>query len=166
MTVKITSVVNDMIENSSGLNAEHGLSFWIQTEKGVVLLDTGRTAVVLSHNLEVLDLLPQNIDMLVLSHAHYEHTGGLEAFLSRNTKQTLFAHSDIFRPRYSFWQGEYRSYGLAYEQSSYLQRVVINLSDLPTDIIPNILTTAQASMPFGSLRVLLAAELALALQIP
>ena len=123
MTIKITCVVNDTVENGSSLNAEHGLSFWIQTEKGVVLLDTGQTAAVLSHNLKVLNLSPQNIDKLVLSHAHYDHTGGLEAILSRNTDLTLFAHPDIFRPRYSLRQGEYQSIGLAYEQSSLMQRV-------------------------------------------
>ena len=145
MTTRIICVVNDAVKEDSNLHSEHGLSFWIQTEKGVVLLDTGQTAAVLSHNLKVLDLLPQHIDMLVLSHAHYDHTGGLEAILSRSTNLTLFAHPDIFRPRYSLRQGEYRSIGSAYEQFSLSQRVKLNLSDAPTEIVPDLWTTGGIS---------------------
>ena len=145
MTTRIICVVNDTAEKGSNLHSEHGLSFWIQTEKGTVLLDTGQTAAVLSHNLKMLNLLPKDIDVLALSHAHYDHTGGLEAILSSNTKLTLFAHPDIFRPRYSLRQGEYRSIGLAYEQFSLSQRVKLNLSDAPTEIVPDLWTTGGIS---------------------
>jgi len=145
MAIKISCVVNDTVKNNLNLIAEHGLSFWIQTENGTVLLDTGQTAAVLSHNLKMLNFLPQDIDALVLSHAHYDHTGGLEAILSINTKLTLFAHSDIFRPRYSFRQDEYRSIGLAYDQFSLSKRVNLNLSDAPTEIIPDLWTTGGIS---------------------
>ena len=97
MMVKIICVVNNTSQEDAGLRSEHGLAFWIETRYGNVLFDTGQTAAVLSHNLDVLGLLPRNIDMLALSHAHYDHTGGLEAILSKNTKLTLFAHPDIFR---------------------------------------------------------------------
>jgi 7,8-dihydropterin-6-yl-methyl-4-(beta-D-ribofuranosyl)aminobenzene 5'-phosphate synthase len=145
MTTRIICVVNDTVEIGSNLKSEHGLSFWIQTEHATVLLDTGQTPGVLSHNFKVLDLLPQDIDMLALSHAHYDHTGGLEAILSSNKKLTLIAHPDIFRPRYSLRQGEYRSIGLAYEQFSLSQRVKLNLSDAPTEIVPNLWTTGDIS---------------------
>jgi 7,8-dihydropterin-6-yl-methyl-4-(beta-D-ribofuranosyl)aminobenzene 5'-phosphate synthase len=100
---------------------------------------------VLSHNLKELRLSFQDIDMLALSHAHYDHTGGLEAVLSSNTTLTLFAHPDIFRPRYSLRQEEYRSIGLAYEQFSLSQRIKLNLSDAPTEIVPNLWTTGEIS---------------------
>jgi len=145
MTTKIICVSNDSVEKDSNLHSEHGLSFWIQTENGTVLLDTGQTVGVLSHNLKVLRLSLQDIDMLVLSHAHYDHTGGLEAILLSNTKLTLFAHPDIFRPRYSLRQGEYQSIGLAYNQSSLSQRIKLNLSDAPTEIVPDLWTTGGIS---------------------
>lgn len=145
MTTKIICVSNDSVEKDSNLHGEHGLSFWIQTENGTVLLDTGQTVGVLSHNLKVLRLSFQDIDMLVLSHAHYDHTGGLEAILLSNTKLTLFAHPDIFRPLYSLRQGEYQSIGLAYNQSSLSQRIKLNLSDAPTEIVPDLWTTGEIS---------------------
>ncbi len=143
MTTKIICVVDNAVNKDSNLHGEHGLAFWIQTEHGIVLLDTGQTAAVLSHNVKVLDLLPQDIDMLALSHAHYDHTGGLEAILSKNTNLTLYAHSDIFRPRYSLRNGEYRSIGLAVEQIDLSRRVKMKLSDTPTEIVPNLWTTGD-----------------------
>lgn len=145
MTTKIICVVNDVAKKDTNLHSEHGLSFWLQTEHGNVLWDTGQTPEVFSHNLKVLRLSLQNIDMLALSHAHYDHTGGLGAVLSSNTTLTLFAHPDIFQPRYSLRQGEYRSIGLAYNQSSLSQQIKLNLSDAPTEIVPNLWTTGEIS---------------------
>lgn len=145
MTTRIICVVNDTAEKGSNLQSEHGLSFWIHTEHGTVLLDTGQTPGVFLHNFKALKLSFQDIDLLVLSHAHYDHTGGLEAVLSNNTKLTVFAHPDLFRSRYALRQGEYQSIGLALDQSSLKQRVKLNLSDAPTEILPNLWTTGGIS---------------------
>ena len=145
MTTRIICVVNDTAEKGSNLQSEHGLSFWIHTEHGTVLLDTGQTPGVFLHNFKALKLSFQDIDLLVLSHAHYDHTGGLEAVLSNNTKLTVFAHPDLFRSRYALRQGEYQSIGLALDQSSLKQRVKLNLSDAPTEILPNLWTTGEIS---------------------
>ena len=145
MTTRIICVVNDTAEKGSNLQNEHGLSFWIHTEHGTVLLDTGQTPGVFLHNFKALKLSFQDIDLLVLSHAHYDHTGGLEAVLSNNTKLTIFAHPDLFRSRYALRQGEYQSIGLALDQSSLKQRVKLNLSDAPTEILPNLWTTGGIS---------------------
>lgn len=140
---KIICVVDNAVKKDTDLHNEHGLAFWIETEHGIVLFDSGQTADVLLHNLDVLDLLPQDIDNLALSHAHYDHTGGLETILSKNTNLTLYTHSDIFRPRYSLRQGEYRSIGLAVDQIDLSRRVKLILSDTPTEIVPNLWTTGD-----------------------
>lgn len=143
MMTRIICIVDNAVKNNTDLHSEHGLAFWIETEHGNVLFDTGQTADVLSHNLDVLGLLPQDVDNLVLSHAHYDHTGGLEAILSKNTKLTLYAHTDIFRPRYSLRNGEYRSIGLPLEQIDLSRRIKLELSDTPIEIVPNLWTTGE-----------------------
>ena len=143
MMVKIICVVNNTSKEDAGLRSEHGLAFWIETRYSNVLFDTGQTAAVLSHNLDVLGLLPQNVDMLALSHAHYDHTGGLEAILSKNTKLTLFAHPDIFRPRYSLRKGEYVSIGLSLARETLAGKVNLSLSESPTEILPGLWTTGE-----------------------
>ncbi|MBE0697252.1 MAG: MBL fold metallo-hydrolase [Anaerolineaceae bacterium] len=140
---KIICVVDNEALIDSNLNSEHGLSFWIETEDGNILFDSGQTAAALAHNLARLGLSPGDIDGLVLSHAHSDHTGGLEVVLSKNTRLTLFAHADVFRPRYALRKGAYESIGLALEQADLARRVQVKLSDTPLEILPNLWTTGD-----------------------
>ena len=67
------------------LVAEHGLSFYVETRHEKILLDVGASDKFMrnAHNLgiEIAD-----VDVLVLSHAHKDHTGGLAHFLQNNSK--------------------------------------------------------------------------------
>ena len=153
MSVQIICVVNDRADEKSGLITEHGQSFWIQTEHGITLFDTGQTPQTLSHNLNRLGLPIRDIDRLVLSHAHYDHTGGLQAVLSGRTDLTIHAHPDIFRPRYSLRHGEYRSIGLAVDRDTLARHGTLSLSDGPTEVLPGLWTTGgitQRPEPAGS----------------
>jgi 7,8-dihydropterin-6-yl-methyl-4-(beta-D-ribofuranosyl)aminobenzene 5'-phosphate synthase len=68
--MKITSVVDDRALPDSRFRAEHGVSFLIEAQRRTVLFDTGQTAPVFLHNLSVLGAAPEQIEALVLSHAH------------------------------------------------------------------------------------------------
>lgn len=75
-----------------GLQAEHGFSVGI----GDVLFDAGQTGVA-AHNARRMTGNP-SYETIVLSHGHYDHTGGLLPFLE--DAKTLFAHPDAFEPKY------------------------------------------------------------------
>lgn len=96
-----------------------------------------------AHNLGLLGLNPQNATALALSHAHYDHTGGLDTVLSQNATLKIYAHSDIFRPRYSLCEGEYRSFGLSLMQEELSRRTELHLRDAPQEILPNLWTTGE-----------------------
>jgi 7,8-dihydropterin-6-yl-methyl-4-(beta-D-ribofuranosyl)aminobenzene 5'-phosphate synthase len=69
-----------------GLLADWGFSCLIEMGNGIRLLfDTGADAYILLHNMAILDLDPASIDLIFISHAHYDHTGGL-AGISRLSK--------------------------------------------------------------------------------
>ena len=74
-------IVN-LIEDTDGKNGclfEHGLSFYIETERHKVLLDTGATdAFIKNAEKKKIDLT--TVDTLVVSHGHYDHAGGVLAF--------------------------------------------------------------------------------------
>ncbi len=74
-------------EARDGLRAEHGVSYLIEADGLRILfdlgLDGGRTAS-LAHNAHALEVDLTSIDLVVLSHAHPDHTGGLRAALRRS----------------------------------------------------------------------------------
>jgi len=74
------------------LKGEWGLSLFIEYEGKRYLLDTGASDNFIS-NAEKLGIDISDIDCAILSHAHYDHTGGLAAFLEKNTKAPVYLSS-------------------------------------------------------------------------
>ncbi len=90
--MKVT-IVYDNCASKLGLKTAWGFSCLIETEGTPPLLfDTGADGTTLLYNMEQLDIDPEKIGMVVLSHAHGDHTGGLAAILKRNT------HAEIYVP--------------------------------------------------------------------
>ncbi|PMP68902.1 MAG: MBL fold metallo-hydrolase [Thermodesulfobacterium geofontis] len=96
-----------LIENSvgvlipTGLCGEHGLSLWIEHEGYNILFDTGQTGRVVNNAIRLgIDL--KRADAIILSHGHYDHTGGLKAVLEFIGKSIdIYAHEDIFSLHYT-----------------------------------------------------------------
>jgi 7,8-dihydropterin-6-yl-methyl-4-(beta-D-ribofuranosyl)aminobenzene 5'-phosphate synthase len=141
-----TCVINNAVQRSSAFWGEHGLAFLIETEAGRVLFDTGQSSTVLLHNLELLGVDPATVDALAISHAHYDHTGGLPALLERVRPGTpLYANPDLFRERFSRRDGEARSIGLSLTKEELATRLTLNLSPVPQEIVPGVWTTGEIS---------------------
>ena len=84
-------IVN-LIENTEGKSGcvyEHGLSFYIETEKHKVLLDLGQTGNSL-RNARLLGIDLTAVDTVVLSHGHYDHSGGIMPFSGINDKAAVY----------------------------------------------------------------------------
>ena len=141
---KITCLVDNTAQRSSNLWGEHGLAFLIETTAGSVLYDTGQSGVVLLHNMKALGIDPETVDALVLSHAHYDHTGGLAALLER-TRPLLpcYAHSDLFAARFSKRDLETREIGLSLTRPALETRVSLRLSDEPQEVQPGVWTAGE-----------------------
>lgn len=96
--------VTILVENTAfgpGTRGEHGLAFWIEAGSRRVLFDTGPGPDVLVHNAEYLGIDLGSTDAVVLSHGHYDHTGGLMEVLGRAGKNPLFLHPGALIRRYS-----------------------------------------------------------------
>jgi 7,8-dihydropterin-6-yl-methyl-4-(beta-D-ribofuranosyl)aminobenzene 5'-phosphate synthase len=75
-----------LVENTSPgppLRAEHGFAALVETERGCVLFDTGASGRALVGNAAALGADLGRVGAIVLSHGHYDHTGGLAAALGR-----------------------------------------------------------------------------------
>ena len=76
-------------EGSSGCLFEHGLSFYIETKKHKMLLDTGASAAFLQ-NAKSLGIDMGQVDHVILSHGHYDHAGGILDFVKQNQKAFIW----------------------------------------------------------------------------
>ena len=72
-------------EGASGCGVEHGLCFYIETEKHKLLMDAGQTGLLLE-NAEKLGIDLTQVDTVVLSHGHYDHGGGILPFAKTMNK--------------------------------------------------------------------------------
>lgn len=151
-TMKITCLVDNTVQGP-GLWGEHGLAFLIEADNRRVLLDTGQSGTVLLHNMEVMKIDPHTIDALAISHAHYDHTGGLPLLLERTRPGLpLYAHPDLFRERFARRQGpdaahsRIASIGLPLAQGALTEKVALRLSAAPQEIVPGIWTTGEIAL--------------------
>ncbi|MEA3339412.1 MAG: MBL fold metallo-hydrolase [Chloroflexota bacterium] len=152
--MNVTCVVDDAVQRSSPFWGEHGLAFLIETDAGRVLFDTGQSGAVLLHNLELLDVDPATIDALAISHAHYDHVGGLTALLEHlRPGIPLYANPDLFRERFSQREEKVKKIGLSLTREELAAHLTLKLSATPQEIIPGVWTTgeiAERPEPEGS----------------
>ena len=71
-----------------------GFGCLIQGLEKCILFDTGSSGDTLLHNFKTMHLQPEDIDIVVLSHAHFDHTGGLASLLEINPRVTICAPQD------------------------------------------------------------------------
>ena len=93
-----------LVENTAfgpNVRGEHGLAFWIETGDSRVMFDTGPGPEVLIHNAATLGIDLKATDAVVLSHGHYDHTGGLVEVLRQAGDIPLFLHPGALLRRYS-----------------------------------------------------------------
>jgi len=83
----------------SNLEIEHGLAFYIETPEFKLLLDTGKSDLFLE-NASKLGIDLTKIDFLVISHGHYDHTGGLLDFLNINSRAKVIIKREALQEKY------------------------------------------------------------------
>ncbi|WFO74880.1 MBL fold metallo-hydrolase [Desulfurococcaceae archaeon MEX13E-LK6-19] len=83
-------VVYDNNPYLSGLAVSWGLSLYIVVDDLVLLFDTGGNGDILLENMRKLGLDPSSIDVVVLSHIHGDHVGGLFKLLEVNPNITVY----------------------------------------------------------------------------
>lgn len=87
------TVVYDNNAYDGRLKTAWGFACWIEIDGLSVLFDTGGDGATLLGNLAILGHTPEEIDIVVLSHEHNDHTGGLQALLDANDHLSVYMPS-------------------------------------------------------------------------
>ncbi|XFA98538.1 MBL fold metallo-hydrolase [Candidatus Izemoplasma sp. B36] len=96
--MKISVLTNNL--SRDGYASEHGLSIFIKHELYNILFDVGYTDVFIK-NAKKLNVDLNKVEYIVLSHGHYDHTGGLRFLDSCKSLQHIYIHKDAFIEKYA-----------------------------------------------------------------
>lgn len=86
----IITIVYDNNEYDSRLTPAWGFSCVVKLREETILFDTGGDGTILLNNMAKVGINPKEIDTVVLSHIHGDHTGGLDGFLKQNNQVTVY----------------------------------------------------------------------------
>ena len=93
----------NLIENTEGREGcayAHGLSFYAETKKHKLLLDLGPSEETLK-NAEALSIDLSAVDTVILSHGHYDHSGGIIPFTKVNDKAYIYMQESATEEYYA-----------------------------------------------------------------
>jgi len=100
MKTRITILCENTAIPAKGILGEHGFAALIETAAGCYLFDTGQGNTLL-HNAAALGLELARLDKIILSHGHFDHTGGLAQVLGLTGPIDVHSHPDIFLKRFA-----------------------------------------------------------------
>ena len=92
--MKITCLAENTTSRPD-IEAEHGLSLYIETNGKKILFDMGQGELFI-RNAKRLGIDLSDVDIAVISHGHYDHGGGLRSFLEINKKAPVYISEHAF----------------------------------------------------------------------
>jgi len=147
--VRVTTLSDNIARE--GFEAEWGFSLLVEADGNRLLFDTGASPLTVGNALKAGANLA-GIGLIVLSHGHYDHTGGLLAVLRATGPATVVAHPSIWEAKYALHSGEQkpRSIGLPFSRTSLEKEgATFRLSSGPIILSPNITTTGEIPLVSG-----------------
>lgn len=143
----------NLVENelgSSGCEAAHGLSFYVETENHKLLFDSSPSEVVI-RNAKMLGVDLTAVDTVILSHGHYDHSGGILPFVEMNPQAKIYMQHNAGGEYYAF-DGEdkgFRYIGIDKKILS-LPQVQLLKGDTKIDDELQVFTVDQRAYPLPS----------------
>jgi len=115
-SLKVTVVCENTVGTPADITGEWGLALLVEVPGLAVLFDTGARGALVP-NARALGIDLDRVDLAVLSHGHYDHTGGLPALLRyRRRRLPVVAHPDVFTTRFVREDGGLRHIGLPFRR--------------------------------------------------
>jgi 7,8-dihydropterin-6-yl-methyl-4-(beta-D-ribofuranosyl)aminobenzene 5'-phosphate synthase len=111
--MRVTTLIENYLSEgvNKGLKSQHGLSLFLELGNKKILFDTGQDELFYK-NAKILGKKIEEVDILVISHAHYDHLGGLKKFLEVNKKAKIIMKEEALEGVYSKRLGIYKYIGI------------------------------------------------------
>ncbi|MBN2365302.1 MAG: MBL fold metallo-hydrolase, partial [Calditrichaeota bacterium] len=140
--IKFTILCENRVVNPK-LIAEQGLAILVETKDNAVLFDTGQTDTVL-HNAEQLGIDLSRLNAVVLSHGHFDMTGGLFHIIKKIGNRRVVCHPNIFNKKYKIINRERMEIGITWERTE-LEDLGANfiLKTRPMEVVPGVWTSGE-----------------------
>ena len=121
MVLKITTLIEDTMGEHLALKNEHGISFYIEKDGHKILFDTGQSGTFLE-NAEQLQIDLSDLEHVILSHGHYDHSGGLRALSNVAKNFELIVGKGFFNEKCGFGNNYYEFIGNNFSENFLLER--------------------------------------------
>lgn len=113
---RLTILCENSVAGPGGLIGEHGWAVHVATDDLNILFDTGQ-GLGLVHNSRLLGIDLADLDAVVLSHGHYDHTSGLPDVLAACGEVDVYLHPKCFQDRYAHHDQSVREVGIPFKKS-------------------------------------------------
>jgi len=139
MSVKITTLIENSPGEHKALVTEHGISFFIEKDGCHVLFDTGQSGTFID-NAKQLKVDLTALDFVVISHGHYDHSGGIRSLTQLTTDFELVMGTGFFNEKYGYRNGSYEYLGNNFDELFLKDnRISYRFVDQPlTELVPGL----------------------------
>ena len=145
MKARILCIYNDGAKEGTSLIGDHGQSLLIDVDGQRILFDTGAKGHILLNNMDILGVEAESIDRLVLSHGHYDHTGGLPDLLERRERPLeVIAHPVAVEEKVrGVGKVRYQRVGFPHISEEARSKMSLTLSAEPIQVTEHLFTTGE-----------------------
>jgi len=140
--------ITTLVDNSAadGFLSEHGLAFWIEYHDRRILFDTGQSEIFIQNAAKLgIDLSETNA--IVISHGHYDHTGGLARVLDIAPEATVYLHPAALKAKFNLKNGKSKAIGMSEATAKIIHGMADNgkvvWTESPVEVCPGIFATGQ-----------------------
>lgn len=135
MGLRIVTLIEDRLSENSELLCEHGLSIYIEINNLKILFDTGQSGKFIE-NAEKLGIDLSDLQYVIISHNHYDHTGGLKELVAEiGNPFKLIVGQDFFQNRFKYEMGNRISIGSGFDME-YIRTHNIDVKHISENIYP------------------------------